>query len=79
MKYEIAIPSYKRPETIKQKTLKLLEKYSNELRIYRGRKSSWYVGNIYQYAFWCILERRCFKVYKLTRRRSNMVDNAFER
>ena len=28
MDYKIAIPSYKRPETIKNKTLKLLSKYN---------------------------------------------------
>jgi len=28
--YEIAIPSYKRPETIKKKTLKVLESYNIE-------------------------------------------------
>ena len=44
MKYEIAIPSYKRPETIKQKTLKLLEKYSidkNKITIFVANKKEY--------------------------------------
>lgn len=44
MKYEIAIPSYKRPETIKQKTLKVLEKYSidkNKITIFVANKEEY--------------------------------------